>query len=221
MYILRAQVLQIDGRLCHFVLAFLSEGEHYKQQGPLLRSTRHYSASVATTDPSATLSPSIVFPVRAGYTIYLALGARFLSGTRRASPVARHVLAHRWLSLPPRRDRDAASRQISASHAALRPSVRRLDPRIARHFRGHLRVHFRYGPVTRDLPKANDLVDRLQSLAYCPPPCYPTIVAPARLLPRQVCLLLNMPAFAGHTTGRSTLSRHPGSCHRAKAAAFH
>jgi len=44
------------------------------------------------------------------------------------------------------------------------------------HFRGHLRVHFRYGPVTRDLPKG-DLVDRLQSLG-CPPPCYPNYGAP-------------------------------------------
>jgi hypothetical protein len=29
------------------------------------------------------------------------------------------------------------------------------------HYRGHIRVHCRYGPVTRDLPKG-DLVDRLQ-----------------------------------------------------------
>src|SRR6266436_3264531 len=47
---------------------------------------------------------------------------------------------------------------------------------IATHFRGHLRVHFRCGPVTRDLPKG-DLVDRLQSLG-CPPPCYPNYGAP-------------------------------------------
>ena len=35
----------------------------------------------------------------------------------------------------------------------------------ATHFRGHIRVHCRYGPVTRDLPKG-DLVDRLQSLRF-------------------------------------------------------
>ena len=46
----------------------------------------------------------------------------------------------------------------------------------ATHFRGHLRVHFRYGPVTRDLPKGG-LVDRLQSLGF-PPPCYPSYGAP-------------------------------------------
>jgi hypothetical protein len=44
------------------------------------------------------------------------------------------------------------------------------------HFRGHMRVYFRYGPVTRDPPKG-DLVDRLQSLG-CPPPCYPNYGAP-------------------------------------------
>src|SRR5208283_4160480 len=38
-------------------------------------------------------------------------------------------------------------------------------------------------------------------------------------LPRQVCLLLNMPAFPGHTTVREPLDSH-GSCHPLKAAAF-
>jgi hypothetical protein len=37
-------------------------------------------------------------------------------------------------------------------------------------FRGHLRVHCCYGPVTRDLPKG-DFVDRLQDFGF-PPPCY-------------------------------------------------
>jgi hypothetical protein len=50
--------------------------------------------------------------------------------------------------------------------------------------------------VARDLPE-EDLVDRLQSLGF-PPPCYPNYGAP--FLPRQVYLLLNTPAFAGHTT---------------------
>src|SRR5258705_6071775 len=41
----------------------------------------------------------------------------------------------------------------------------------ATHFGGHIHVHCRYGPVTRDLPEG-DLVDRLQDLGS-PPPCYP------------------------------------------------
>jgi hypothetical protein len=44
------------------------------------------------------------------------------------------------------------------------------------HFRGHLRVHCCYSPVTRNLP-LGDLVDRLQSLGF-PPPCYPSYGAP-------------------------------------------
>jgi hypothetical protein len=36
-------------------------------------------------------------------------------------------------------------------------------------FRGHMRVHCRYGPVTRDLPRG-DFVDRLQDIGF-PPPC--------------------------------------------------
>src|SRR6266566_6228364 len=44
------------------------------------------------------------------------------------------------------------------------------------HFRGHIHVHCRYGPVTRDLPEG-DLVDRLQDFGF-PPPCYPNYGAP-------------------------------------------
>jgi hypothetical protein len=44
------------------------------------------------------------------------------------------------------------------------------------HFRGHFRVHFRYGPMTPDLPRG-DLVDRLQSLGF-PPLRYPNYGAP-------------------------------------------
>jgi hypothetical protein len=55
------------------------------------------------------------------------------------------------------------------------------------HFRGHLRVHFRYGPMTRSLPEG-DLVDRLQDLGF-PPSCYPTTgrltFAPAGLSPAE------------------------------------
>src|SRR5215470_18206581 len=55
------QVLQIDGRLCHLVLAFPIERDVTEQQGPLAPwALPHF---VATTDPSATLSPSIDFPV--------------------------------------------------------------------------------------------------------------------------------------------------------------
>jgi len=61
--------------------------------------------------------------------------------------------------------------------------------------------------VTRRLPEG-DVVDRLQRLGF-PPPCYPNYGAsdsyPGRPLPRQTFLLLNTPAFAGHTTERRVL----------------
>jgi hypothetical protein len=42
----------------------------------------------------------------------------------------------------------------------------------ATHFRGHLCVHFRYGPMTRTIP-ADGFVDRFQRLSFLPP-CYPS-----------------------------------------------
>jgi hypothetical protein len=54
----------------------------------------------------------------------------------------------------------------------------------ATHFRGHIHVHCRYGPVTRDLPKGN------------------------LRLPRQACFLLNTPAF--HWT-HNRMCRFPAS----------
>src|ERR1035437_3176290 len=77
---------------------------NYKQQGPF--APRTLLRFIANTDPSATLSPSIDFPVSS--VIRSTLLRLFLAGTRRASPVAWHVLVT-VLSLPPRRDRDAAS----------------------------------------------------------------------------------------------------------------
>ena len=65
-----------------------------------------YPALTATANPSVTLSPSIDFPVEP--VIRSTLLRRFRAGTRRASPVARHVLAT-VLSLPPRRSEGAAS----------------------------------------------------------------------------------------------------------------
>ncbi len=60
------------------------------------------------------------------------------------------------------------------------------------HFRGHLRVHRRYGPVTRNLPKG-DLVDGLQDFEILvsrhPLSCHPNYraltLAPAGLSPAE------------------------------------
>src|SRR3954452_992846 len=66
---------------------------------------------------AATVSPSIDFPVFAGYTISLL--HRFPSGARTVSPVARHVLAT-VLSLPPRRS-DLPLRSDCGTSCCLRP----------------------------------------------------------------------------------------------------
>src|SRR5262249_4939941 len=54
------QVMQTNGRLCHFTLAFRVAGGSTKQQGPFARRT--LLRVIARTDPSATLSSSTDFP---------------------------------------------------------------------------------------------------------------------------------------------------------------
>src|SRR5262245_41913658 len=78
--------------------------ETLQQQGPFV--PRTLLRFIAHTDPSATLSPSIDFPVEP--VIRSTLLRRFRTGARRASPVARHVLAT-VLSLPPRQGGSAVS----------------------------------------------------------------------------------------------------------------
>jgi len=144
-------------------------------------------------------------PGFSGYRTYLASGD-FSSGARRASPVAWHVLCHRAVaSTPPKRVGRIS--QISAAHAAF------AHPRKAQPsgfpFRGHIRVHFRYGPVTRTFPQGR-LVDRLQIIAFAPL-CYPSYGASDFYPGRSV-----LPAQ--HASLRWT---HPGSdsSHRRTAPA--
>ena len=99
---------------------------------------------IATTNPSVTLSSSANFP--GPPVIWLTLLRQFLGGTRRASPVAWHVLAT-VLSLPPRRS-DTSPQPACGASCSLRPTEGG-SASGATHFRGHLCVHFRYGPVTR------------------------------------------------------------------------
>jgi hypothetical protein len=77
------QVLQINGRLCHLVLAFPYAGDT-GWQGHF--APRTLLCFIATTDPAATLSSSADFPVSP--VIRPTLLRRFRAGTRRASPVA-------------------------------------------------------------------------------------------------------------------------------------
>src|SRR5207342_2866722 len=126
-------------RSCKFTNAFVISSlpsrlwRSYKQKGPF--APRTLLRIPAHTDPSATLSPSIDFPVEP--VIRSTLLRRFLAGTRRASPVAWHVLAT-VLSLPPRRGKGAAS--VRFRHPMLpSPYGCGLDPRIHSLSRPHSR----------------------------------------------------------------------------------
>src|SRR5208337_1580668 len=107
------QVLQIDGRLCHLVLAFLVIGDSTNSRAPSLHG-RYPASTLLRAHPSPS-PPSIDFPVEP--VIRSTLLRRFRAGTRRASPVARDVLAT-VLSLPPRRSKGAASVRFRLPHAA-------------------------------------------------------------------------------------------------------
>jgi len=87
---------------------------------------------LATTDPAATLSSSADFPVSP--VIRPTLLRRFLARTRRASPVAQHVLVI-VLSLPPRRDKQPY-RSVFDCSRRLRPSDAGSALGLT-HFRGH------------------------------------------------------------------------------------
>src|ERR1700733_13327513 len=124
------QVLQINGRLCHLVLAFPLCWSHCKWQDPL--APRTLLRFIATTDPAATLSSSTDFPVSP--VIRPTLLRRFRAGTRRASPVAWHVLVT-VLSLPPRRG-EHPYRSVFGCSCGLRPPVEG-SALGDTHFRGH------------------------------------------------------------------------------------
>src|SRR5579863_1773431 len=192
---LSPQVLQIVGRLCHFTPASHFDERITEQQGPF--TPRALPRFLATTGPSSTLSSSADFP--GSPVIRPTWLRRFLVGTRRASPVARRILAT-VLSLPPRWSK-LPLQPSCVSPCCLRPPVGGSASR-ARHFRGHLCVHFRYGPVTCS-PSNEGFVDGLQSLGF-PLPCHPSYGAYG-FYPRWDCLPLNTPAFAGRTTGQDPL----------------
>ena len=159
------QVLQTTGRLRHLVLAFHVVGGVATQQGPF--APRALPRFLATTNPSATLSPSAHFP--GSPVIGPTLLRRFRAGARRASPVAWLVLVT-VPPLPPRRSGTAAS-------------IRFRLPMLPSPFGCGLglRGHSLSGPHPRSLslrPGDSHLpfgrsVDRLQSIGL-PPPCYPS-----------------------------------------------
>ena len=163
------QVLQIDGRLCHLVLAFLVVGDFTNSRAPSLHG-RYPASTLLRTHPS---------PSRLRSTSRLSrLYDRPCSGD--FAPGRGGLLQLLGMSLPPCCRFHPA--EVKEPHRSDFGSPCRLRPPVgdsafgATHFRGHFCVHCRYGPVTRRLPEG-DVVDRLQSLGF-PPPCYPNYGAP-------------------------------------------
>ena len=138
---------------------------------------------IASTDPSAALSSSADFP--GSPVIRPTLLRRFRAGTtRRASPVAQHVLVT-VLSLPPRRG-EQPSRSVFGWSFCVRPSVAG-SALGDTHFRGHNAFTFVTARWLVSLPK-EDFVDRLQSFCFHHL-CYPNYGAltstPAGLSPAE------------------------------------
>ena len=168
-YISSAAGLADFGCFYHFTPASQVGGGSTDSRVPLLHG--HYSASLLLRTPP---SPSPLRPTsRSTPVIRPTLLRRVRDGRRRASPVAWRVLVT-VLPLSPRRS-GVSCQPAYDSPYCLHPTVAG-SALGATHFRGHIHVHCRYGPVTRGLPKG-DPVDRLQDFGF-PPPCYPNYRAP-------------------------------------------
>ena len=158
------QVLQIDGRLCHLVLAFLVVGDVTNSRAPSLHG-RYPASTLLRTHPSpsrlrSTSRLSRLYDRPCSDDFSSGRGGLLQLLGMSLSPCCRF---HPAEVLEPHRS-------DFGSPCCLRPPVGG-SAFGATHFRGHFCVHCCYGPVTRRLP-TGDVVDRLQSLGF-PPPCYP------------------------------------------------
>ncbi len=88
-----SQILQFNGRFCHLVLASPCRRRNTVSRVPSHH--RRYPASQLSTDPSATLTPPLHFPVSS--VIGTVVLREFRHGAWRASPVALRVL----VTVPP------------------------------------------------------------------------------------------------------------------------
>ena len=152
------QVLQIHGRLCHLVLAFLTAREATNSRAPLLHGHCSASSLIRTHPP-----PSRLRSISRLSRLYdLPCSGDF-------SPGRGGLLQLLGVSLPPccrfhPAEAKVPHRSDFGAPCCLRPTVAGSALGFT-HFRGHIRVHCCYGPVARDLPEG-DLVDRLQSLWF-------------------------------------------------------
>jgi len=139
---LPSQVLQTNGRFYHSVPTSQCCQKIINSGAPLLLGSYPRSTLIRTLPPPSRLS--VHFPLFA--VIEPTFLQKFRSGTRRASPVARYVLVT-VLSLPPRQS--TKPYQLVFGHVCCLHPTDADSTSGDFHFRGHLCVHFHYGPMTR------------------------------------------------------------------------
>ena len=138
-----SQVLQIAERFYQTPLPPIIARGIAKQLGPF--APRELPQFIATTNPSATFSPSFLFPVSAGYRSDLLQSVSLWDEEGFSS--CSTCPCHRAVPTTPPKCHAAS---VSPRHVMLpSPRTRGLGLRISVFFRGHLWVYFRYGPVTR------------------------------------------------------------------------
>ena len=153
------QVLQISGRLYHLVLAFLVVRGVTNSRVPWLHGSYSASLLLRTQPPPSRLRPlsrrDRLYDLPCSADFSMGRGGLLQLLSMSLSPCCR---------IPPRRDEVAVSFRFRLPMLPFAPWLR-ARPSVQTIFRGHIRVHFRYGPVTRRLPWG-DVVDRLQSLDW-------------------------------------------------------
>ncbi len=172
----------------------------YRQQGPFAPPA--LPGFAATTDPSATLTPPLHFPVSSVIGAVLLRG--FRHGAWRASPVASRGL----VTVPPSYTPPAwvgRFSQLAPSHAAFAITQKARPPDLV-HFGATLRsLSLRPGD-SLTAPESG-FVDELQVLGF-PHTCHPSYGGLA-LTPAGFKFLLNTLAFIGHTEFSDTTVTEP------------
>src|SRR5271157_4228917 len=174
------QVLQIDGRLCHLVLAFLVVGDFTNSRAPSLHG-RYPASTLRRTHPSpsrlrSTSRLSRLYDRPCSDDFSSGRGGLLQLLGMSLSPCCRF---HPAEVLEPHRS-------DFGSPCCLRPTVAG-SALGATHFRGHFCVHCCYGPVTRRLPRETLLIGSRVLVSRHPAiqTTGPLILAPAGLSPAE------------------------------------